>query len=281
MPPSAITTVRAGPIELPRFGVGTWRMGEVKSERANEARSLAHVLERGVTLIDTAEMYGEGGAEEVIAGVIRGRRDGLTLVSKVYPHNASASGVIAACERSLKRLGTDRIDLYLLHWRGRVPLAETVEGFERLRTMSKIRAWGVSNFDRDDMVELSRTAGGAHCAADQVLYHLGERGIEFDLAPALTAARIPLMAYSPLGQGPLLRHPALKPIAAKHGVTPAAIALAFVLRDPNVVAIPKSSSTAHFDENLKALDVTLDADDMAALDRAFPPPRKKSSLAMT
>lgn len=278
---ATITSLTAGAILLPRFGIGTWRMGEQKAARAREQGAITHALDRGVTLIDTAEMYGEGGAEEIVGAAIRGRREGLTIVSKVYPHNASQAGVVAACNRSLNRLGIETIDLYLLHWRGSVPLAETVSGFEQLVAQNKIRAWGVSNFDQSDMEELWALPRGRACAANQVLYHLDERGIEFDLVPTLAAAATPIMAYSPLGQGPLLEHPALLPIARRHRVSPAAIALAFVLLQPGVVAIPKTVNPKHLDDNLTAFGVVLDADDRAALDRAFPPPRGKSVLATT
>lgn len=274
-------TVRAGAITLPTFGIGTWRMGEQAGTRAAERGAIEKALDLGVTLIDTAEMYGEGGAELIVGEAIQGRREGLQIVSKVYPHNASEAGVLAACDASLRRLGVECLDLYLLHWRGRTPLTETVRGFERLVAAGKIRTWGVSNFDRDDMVELAQVPHGQNCAANQVLYHLNERGIEFDLMPAMTTANIAIMAYSPLGQGPLLKAPALQPIASKHGVTPAAIALAFVRRVPGVIAIPKATNLQHLIDNLACLTVTLDGDDLAALDRAFPPPRRKSSLATT
>jgi len=267
--------------KVPVLGLGTWRMGERKSERAAELHALKLGLELGVRLVDTAEMYGEGGAEEVVGEAIAGKRDSIYLVSKVYPHNASRKGAIAACERSLKRLKTDRLDLYLLHWRGSYPLAETVEAFASLIKDGKIRRWGVSNFDGEDMRELKDQTGGEACAANQVLYHLGSRGIEWDLMPYCRRAEIMVMAYSPLGQGPLLRNPALAPLAAKFGVTPAAIALAFVLRQPGVVTIPKAVTPEHVRANLKALDVSLDAEDLKALDAAFPPPKRATPLQMT
>ena len=265
---------------VPALGLGTWHMGEDRRNRSAEAAALKLGLDLGMTLIDTAEMYGEGGAEEVVAEAIAGRRDGVYVVSKVYPHNASRLGAIAACERSLKRLKTDRIDLYLLHWRGRHPLAETVAAFETLQRDGKIRAWGVSNFDVADMQELAGVADGRNCASNQVLYHLGERGIEYRLLTDMHAAGIMTMAYSPLGQGPILREPVLAEIARKHGVTPAAIALAFLLEKPGVLAIPKASSLEHVRANVKAGDVVLDDVDRAALDRAFPPPKRASPLAM-
>ncbi len=267
--------------KVPVLGLGTWRMGERRSERTAELAAIRLGLELGITLIDTAEMYGEGGAEEAIAEAIAGRRDGLIVVSKVYPHNASRAGAIAACERSLKRLKTDRLDLYLLHWRGTVPLAETVEAFERLRTDGKIRNWGVSNLDTADMAELAGVKHGGNCASNQVLYHLDSRGVEWHLLDTCRKANVMVMAYSPLGQGPLLRKAALKRIADKHGVDPAAVALAWVLRQPGVVAIPKAVRPEHVRANMKALDVMLDADDLKALDAAFPPPKRATPLDMT
>ena len=266
---------------VPVLGLGTWRMGERGSERAAEVKALKLGLDLGIRLIDTAEMYGEGKAEEIVADAVVGRRDEIYIVSKVYPHNASRKGAIAACERSLKRLQTDRIDLYLLHWRGSHPLAETVDAFETLQKDGKIRSWGVSNLDADDMRELEGVPGGKHCICDQVLYHLGSRGIEWELLPYCQKAKIMVMAYSPLGQGPILRKPALKTIADKHGCDPAAIALAWVLRQPGVIAIPKASKPEHVRANMQALAVELDADDLKALDAAFPPPKRGSPLDMT
>jgi diketogulonate reductase-like aldo/keto reductase len=273
-------TMKSGD-KVPVLGLGTWRMGEHRTERAAEVAAIRLGLELGLTLIDTAEMYGDGGAEEAIAGAIAGKRDGLFIVSKVYPHNASRTGAIGACERSLKRLKTDRLDLYLLHWRGAVPLAETVEAFERLKKDGKIRSWGVSNFDAADMDELAGLPKGAGCASNQVLYHLGSRGVEWHLLNACRKANVMVMAYSPLGQGSLLRKAALKRIADKHGVDPAAVALAWVLRQPGVVAIPKAVRPEHMLANMKALDVTLDADDLKALDAGFPPPQRATPLDMT
>ncbi len=267
--------------KVPVLGLGTWRMGERKSERAAELTAVKLGLELGVRLIDTAEMYGEGGAEEIVGEAIAGKRDSIYLVSKVYPHNASRKGTIAACERSLKRLKTDRLDLYLLHWRGSYPLAETVDAFATLLKDGKIRRWGVSNFDSEDMRELEDQTGGAACASNQVLYHLGSRGIEWELIPYCRRAEVMVMAYSPLGQGPLLRKPALAALASKHGVGPAAIALAFVLRQPGVVTIPKAVNPEHVRANLKAIDVSLDAEDLKALDAAFPPPKRATPLQMT
>jgi diketogulonate reductase-like aldo/keto reductase len=273
-------TLKSGD-RVPVLGLGTWRMGERKSDRAAEVAAIRLGLDLGVTLIDTAEMYGDGGAEAAIAEALAGRRDGLFIVSKVYPHNASRAGAIAACERSLKRLKTDRIDLYLLHWRGAVPLAETVEAFEALKQAGKIRNWGVSNFDTGDMEDLAAVRNGGNCVSNQVLHHLGSRGVEWRLLDLCHAANVMVMAYSPLGQGPLLRKPALGSVAAKHGVDPGAIALAWVLRRPGVVAIPKAVEPEHMRANLKALDVRLDADDLKALDAAFPPPKRAAPLDMT
>jgi diketogulonate reductase-like aldo/keto reductase len=264
----------------PVFGLGTWRMGEAARHRAEEVAALRHGLDRGVRMIDTAEMYGEGEAEAITGEAIAGRRDEVFLVSKVYPHNASRAGVVAACERTLKRLATDRLDLYLLHWRGSYPLAETVGGFETLKRQGKIKAWGVSNFDTADLTELSRVTDGRACASNQVLYHLGARGVEWDLLAACQATSMMVMAYSPLGQGPLLKAPVLVELGRKHGVDAAAIALAYLLSKPGVVVIPKSTRLDHLDANLACLDVTLDAADFAALDRAFPPPRRKTPLGV-
>jgi diketogulonate reductase-like aldo/keto reductase len=266
---------------VPVLGLGTWRMGERGSARSAEIAAVKLGLDLGLRLIDTAEMYGEGKAEEIVGEAMGRLRDEIYLVSKVYPHNASRKGAIAACERSLKRLKTDRLDLYLLHWRGSHPLAETVEAFEALKAAGKIRNWGVSNLDTDDMDELAGVPGGGNCASNQVLYHLGSRGIEWKLLSQCQKAKIMVMAYSPLGQGPLLKKPALEKIADKHGQDPAAIALAWVLRHPGVVTIPKATNPAHVRANVKAVDVKLDAEDLAALDAAFPAPRRAAPLDMT
>jgi diketogulonate reductase-like aldo/keto reductase len=267
--------------KVPVFGLGTWRMGERRSQRAAEVAALKLGLELGIRLIDTAEMYGEGVAEEIVGEAMGGLRDSIYLVSKVYPHNASRKGTLAACERSLKRLKTDRLDLYLLHWRGSHPLAETVAGFEALRKAGKIVNWGVSNFDVADLDALAGVPDGSSCASNQVLYHLGSRGIEFRLLAKCQAARLMLMAYSPLGQGALLRNPALGKIAAKHACDPAAVALAWVLRQSGVITIPKATQPEHVRANMKALEVELDQDDLALLDSAFPPPRRARPLDMT
>ncbi|MBR0669888.1 aldo/keto reductase [Neoroseomonas soli] len=264
---------------VPALGQGTWHMGEDARARKAEADALRLGLDLGLTLIDTAEMYGEGGAEDVVGDAIAGRRDGVFLVSKVYPHNASRRGAVAACERSLKRMRVETIDLYLLHWRGSVPLAETVEGFEALRRAGKIRHWGVSNCDVDDLEELGPAL--ADCATDQVLYSLEHRGVEFDLLPFCARHRMPVMAYSPIGQGGrLLRTRALGEVAARHSVTPAQAALAWTLRDPNVISIPKSADPAHVRQNAAAREIRLTAEDLATLDAAFAPPARKRGLAM-
>ena len=265
--------------EVPALGQGTWHMGERRGAAQDEVAALKLGISLGVRLIDTAEMYGNGVAEELIAEAIEGRRDELYIVSKVYPHNASRIGVPAACERSLKRLRTDRIDLYLLHWRGSHPLAETVEAFERLVEAGKIRHWGVSNLDTGDMEELMRLADGSHCAANQVLYHVGSRGIEYDLLPYTRAHRIPLMAYSPVGQGGrLLQSPALAAVAKRHDATPGQIAIAWTMRHPDVISIPKASDPGHVRENAAAGEIALTAEDLAAIDAAHPPPGRKQSL---
>lgn len=273
------TVTLPGGERVPALGQGTWRMGEDRSLRSREIGALRHGIDLGMTLIDTAEMYGEGKTETLVGEALAGLRDRVVLVSKAYPHNAGRTSLPAACERSLKRLATDRIDLYLLHWRGSVPLAETVAAMERLREAGKIRLWGVSNLDTDDMEELE-AAGGAGCAANQILYNLGRRGPEHDLLPWLAARSIPAIAYSPVEQGRLLRDATLRSVAARHGVEPAAAALAWCLRGPDVIAIPKAGTAAHVEANCRALDVALTETDLAELDRAFPPPRRKTALAM-
>ncbi|MDQ9171951.1 aldo/keto reductase [Oxalobacteraceae bacterium R-40] len=266
--------------QVPALGQGTWFMGESARRHADEVASLQAGIDLGMTLIDTAEMYGDGGAEELVGKAIAGRRDKVFLVSKVYPHNASRRGAIAACERSLQRLNTDCIDLYLLHWRGQVPLAETIEAFEALQRSGKIRHWGVSNLDVYDMQELLQAPGGDKVAVNQVLYNLTRRGIEYDLQPLLRTRSIPLMAYSPIEQGRLLNAPALRTIAQRHQATPAQIALAWLLRQEQVIAIPKAASLAHVQENHAALSVKLTEQDLAELDRAFPPPNEATPLEM-
>ena len=263
------------------LGQGTWTIADRPARRSEAIAALRAGLDAGLTLIDTAEMYGDGAAEELVGEAIAGRRDEAFVVSKVYPHNAGRRGAVEACERSLRRLRTDRIDLYLLHWRGSVPLAETVGAFERLRADGKIRHWGVSNFDLDDMEELVAIEGGGHVAANQVLYNCGRRGIEFDLMPWQAARGIPVMAYSPIEQGRLPRHPVLAAIAARHpGATAAQVALAFTLRRGGVIAIPQMATLAHVAENRPAADLALTPGDLAEIDRAFPPPTRRQSLEM-
>jgi diketogulonate reductase-like aldo/keto reductase len=263
---------------MPVFGLGTWRMGESGRRRADELDALKYGLELGYPMIDTAEMYGEGVAEEIVGEAIKGRAKPY-IVSKVYPHNASRAGTVAACERSLKRLGLERIDLYLLHWRGGSRLEETFEAFHRLREAGKIADFGVSNFDRGDMEDAARLDKGL-TGSNQVLYCLSRRGPEFDLLPLLHKRSIPLMAYSPLDQGGLLRKPALKKLADEVGCTPAQLALAWVLAQPGVVTIPKSSSRERVTEKFGALEVKLSPTTLADLDRAFPPPMGMQALVM-
>ncbi len=272
------TTTMPDGTAIPVFGLGTWMMGERARDRETEIATLRAGIEQGITLIDTAEMYADGGSERMVGQAIAGRRDELFLVSKVLPHHAGYAGTIAACEESLLRLGTDRLDLYLLHWRGQHPLPETVRAFETLVAAGKIRRWGVSNFDADDMAELATIS--SNCQTNQVLYNLARRGIEFDLLPKAQAAGMPIMAYSPIEQGRLAGHPAIAAIARRHSATPAQIALAWVLRQPGMIAIPKTSRPERVAENLKAMEIKLSTEDLAALDAAFPPPRRKNALEM-
>lgn len=264
---------------VPALGQGTWKMGEYDRKRADEIRALQAGIDLGLTLIDTAEMYADGVAEEITGEAIRGRRDGLFIVSKVLPSHASHEQTVRAAERSLKRLGTDVIDLYLLHWRGGYGLDDTISGFETLQKAGKIRHWGVSNFDVDDMKELI-DLGGKAVAANQVLYNLTRRGIEYDLLPWQAQRNIPTMAYSPIEQGRLASNRDLARIAQQHGKTPAQIALAFTLTRPDVISIPKAGTVAHVKENAEAAEIVLTPEDLAALDAAFPPPRRKSHLEM-
>jgi len=273
---------RDEPIEMPVLGLGTWRMGESGARRAAEVAALRSAIAMGYRLIDTAEMYGEGGAEEVIgealAGALRAgdvKREALFIVSKVYPHNASRSGTRKACERSLKRLGIDRIDLYLLHWRGQHPLEQTVDAMRELVDAGLVRRWGVSNFDVDDLDELP-----ADCAANQVYYSVGERGPEFGLLPSQRARAMPLMAYSPIDQGALAADEGLARLARRRGISAAQLALAWVLAQQGVAAIPKAVREEHLRDNLAAAQLSLDAEELAAIDRLHPPPKRKGPLAM-
>jgi diketogulonate reductase-like aldo/keto reductase len=265
-----------------RLGQGAWRIGDDRRKRAEELLALHTGIDLGSVLIDTAEMYGNGRSEELVADVIAGRREQIYLVSKVLPENASRRGAIAACEQSLKRLRTDYLDLYLLHWRGSVPLAETLDVFATLRERGLVRHYGVSNFDRADMQEAAALPGGAAVATNQVLYNLEQRGIEWDLLPWCRERGMPVMAYSPLGSNSrrLRTHPVLKKLAARLGASPARVALAWLLRGPEVVVIPKASSEAHVRDNHAALGLDLSPDDLAELDRTFPPPTRGTPLAM-
>lgn len=271
------TTLPSG-AKIPAFGLGTWRMGEDARRRKDELAALRHGLDKGIRLIDTAEMYGD--AEGIVGEAIAERRGDLFIVSKVLPENASRKGTVAACERSLKKLKTDRIDLYLLHWRGDVPLEETIGAFTRLVEAGKIGDWGVSNFDISDMGELWKMPEGNGVAVNQVLYNLSRRGIEFDLMPWCRKHKVPVMAYSPIEQGRLLGHAALHEIAQRHGATPAQVALAWLMRHDDVIVIPKAGTPAHIDENLASLDLILTHDDFTALDHTFSPPKKAQPLEM-
>lgn len=265
---------------VPALGQGTWQIAENTSKRSSELEALRLGVQLGMTLIDTAEMYGEGASETLIGEALSNERDRIFLVSKVYPHNAGSKDVIQACERSLRCLNTDHLDLYLLHWRGGVPLEETVAGFEELRRAGKIRHWGVSNFDTDDMGELFGIPEGRNCATNQVLYNVTRRGPEFDLMPWMTEHRMPLMAYSPIGQGRLPRSEVLDAIARRHKASVFQIALAWLLQKPNVIAIPKASTPGHLRDNHRALEITLTSDDLQEIDAEFPPPKRKQRLEM-
>jgi diketogulonate reductase-like aldo/keto reductase len=269
-----------GPPVMPPLGMGTWHMGEDPAARAAEVAALRLGLELGIGLIDTAEMYGAGGAEKVVGEAIRGRRDGVFVVSKFYPHHAGRRKLATACEGSLARLGIERLDLYLLHWRGNVPFAETVQALERLVEEGKVARWGVSNLDVDDMRAVAASEGGAAVAADQVLYNLAERGVEFDLLPWCAERDVAVMAYSPLDEGRLVRHPALDAVARRIGATPAQVAIAWLLDRPGVVAIPKAVQAQHVRAIAGARELRLDAATRAELDRAFPAPRAKQPLAV-
>jgi len=254
------------------------RMGEDPSQADREVAAVRLALDLGMTLIDTAEMYGEGSAEEIVGQALVGRRDEAFIVSKVYPHNASREGVAAACERSLARMGTDRIDLHLLHWAGSHPIAETIEGFEALQSQGKILRWGVSNFDTPEMEALWSAEGGGSCATNQVLYNLARRGVEFDLLPWLRKRGVPTMAYSPLEQGRSMSEPQLAGVAERHGTTQMAVALAWTMREGDIIAIPKASNPDHIQANRAATDLILTSEDLEELDRAFPPPTSKRPL---
>ena len=267
--------------KVPALGLGTWKMGIGDSDEAAQLRALQAGIAQGMTLIDTAEMYGDGRSEQLVARAIAGQRDKVFVVSKVLPQNASRLGTIKACEASLKRLKTDVLDLYLLHWRGSYPLPETFAAFEELRAAGKIRHYGVSNFDIDDMEELDKAVPNNSNAANQVMYNLTDRGIEWDLYPKCHKDKIAVMAYCPLGQGRLIDNPGIEPIAKKHKVTNAAVALAFTLRLPGVISIPKSSQEKRVLENAVAADLALDEEDLAKLNQIFPAPRKKRPLAIT
>ncbi len=264
--------------QLPVLGLGTWHMGERPQKRQDELDAIRYAIDHGMTLIDTAEMYGDGAAEALIGEALAGRRPEAFIVSKVLPHHATRHGTVAACEDSLRRLGTDYLDMYLLHWPGPVPLDETLEAFDALRRAGKIRHWGVSNFDTSDMEELLSLQGGDAVATNQVLYNLTRRGIEFDLLPWCRQRRLPVMAYSPLEQGRLLGKPELQRLAAEYSATPAQIALRWVLRDELTIALPKAGTPGHVEQLRSALDLPLSPQDLAALDAAFPPPKRKRAL---
>ncbi|UXM94787.1 aldo/keto reductase [Bartonella sp. HY329] len=265
---------------VPALGQGTWGMGEGRQSAGEEADALRHGIQRGLTLIDTAEMYGDGGAERVVGEAMQGFRDDIFLVDKVLPSNGCRQRMQQACERSLRNLDTDYIDLYLLHWRGAFTLEEVVETFEDLKSQGKIKHWGVSNFDIADMEELQKIAPSNSIITDQVLYNLLRRGIEYDLMPWCESNAIPIMAYSPIEQARILKYPQLQQLAKIYRATPAAIALAFVLRKQNIIAIPKASDPIHIDENLEALSIQLTEDDLALLDRVFSAPTSKTRLEM-
>ena len=263
---------------VPALGQGSWEIGDDPSKRDAEQQAMARGLDLGLTLIDTAELYGDGRSERLVGEVIAGRRDEVFLVSKVRPENASELKMMLSCEKSLERLGADRLDLYLLHWEGRVPLEETIAAFQELVDEGMIVRWGVSNLDLKAMRHLESLDDGDRCATNQLLYNLGSRGVEFDLLPWMQARDMPMMAYSPLGRGGLLEHPVIVDIANRHAASPAQIALAAVLRQDGVIAIPKASSVEHVEANAAALDIQFDAEDLARLDQAFPPPTAEQPL---
>ncbi|MFT8319932.1 MAG: aldo/keto reductase [Bacillus sp. (in: firmicutes)] len=275
-------TLRDG-TTVPCIGQGTWNMGEDSLNRKNEIKSIQHGIELGMSLIDTAEMYGEGESEKVVGEAIHGRREDVFLVSKVYPHNAGLKSIHSACENSLKRLKTDYLDLYLLHWRGSVPLEETIIGLEKLCKEGKIKRWGVSNFDTSDMDELWNSTNGSNCVTNQVLYHLGSRGIEFDLTAWQKEHSMPIMVYSPLAQGgslrkELLKDEMIKKIAEQHHVEPLQIALAWTIRSGQVIAIPKAGQEKHIVQNAKAASIHLTEEELRMIDKIFPKPVRKMPL---
>jgi diketogulonate reductase-like aldo/keto reductase len=278
------TTVRTTKLPsgeaVPVLGQGTWHLAEARHRHKEEVQALRLGLDLGMTLIDTAEMYAEGGAEELVGEAIEGRRKDVFLVSKVLPHNATVRGTMLACDRSLRRLRTNHLDLYLLHWRGSVPLEHTITAFDALVKAGKIRYWGVSNFDTSDMEEVAALDEGGDLATDQVLYNLARRGPEYDLLPWCRQRHIPIMAYSPIEQGRILEHSTLEAVAIRHSATPAQVALAWVLQQDGVIAIPKAGSARHVRENRGALEVRLTRQDMAELDRAFPLPTEPRPLEM-
>ena len=266
---------------VPALGIGTYRMGESEHSRRSEVATLQLAIDSGVRVIDTAEMYANGAAEQVVGEALRGgRRERAFVVSKVLPSNAGRRAVVAACERSLARLAIDRIDLYLLHWRGSIPLAQTVEAFEQLVERGWIARWGVSNFDLDDIRELHGLPAGSHCAADQVYYSASRRGVEFDLLPWLQSRRVPLMAYCPFDEGRLLGEATLTAIGRRHGVGAAQVALAWLLGKPGVIAIPKAGTPEHLRDNVAAATLRLDPEDIERIDRRWPPPARKQGLAV-
>jgi diketogulonate reductase-like aldo/keto reductase len=265
---------------IPRFGQGTWNMGDDPARRREEIAALREGISLGLTLIDTAEMYGDGRSESLVGEAIAGQRQKVFLVTKVLPSNASRKGVVRSCEASLKRLKTDVVETYLLHWMGSHPLEETVRGFEDLLAAGKIRSWGVSNLDIEEMQRLVTLPGGKACVTNQVLYNLSRRGIEYDLLPWCAKNKVSIMAYSPVEQGRILGNPALKKVAQRLGATPAQVALAWTLRDPDLVSIPKAATVAHVRENRQALELKLDAEALKALDSAFPPPKQARPLEM-
>ena len=265
---------------VPALGQGTWNIGDDSNTRAEEIATLRCGLDLGLTLIDTAEMYGEGAAEGLVAEALAGRRDEAFIVSKVYPHNASKRGTVQACERSLKRLKTDRIDLYLLHWRGSVPFAETISAMQALLAAGKIRHFGVSNLDLAGMREWVKAPGGAAVAVNQILYNLTRRGPEWDLLPWLRERHIPVMAYSPIEQAHLTRDRRLIAFAAAHGMTTAQAALAWLLAKEDVIVIPKASRRERVTDNAAARDIRLTPAQLAELDRLFAPPRGPVMLEM-